>query len=742
MSTKKNANGLSKQNGHATTTDVSTSIERAAVAAWAVIRFQPDGTILSVNDVFRSTMGYGTKDKLEGLHHSVFCKDELVNSPEYSRFWSELAAGNEKKGEFQRLKKDGSEVWLNATYSPVLDNKGQVKEVIKIASDITEMVNDRLIAEHLTNAVDVGWASIQFLPDGHILSANKNFLSTLGYEKEEEVVGQHHRVFCDAAYARSLEYTTFWNELAAGQVKSGEFRRVSKDGKEVWINASYTPVTDVNGKVIKVIKIASDITDMVIAREKGENVKSAGDTGWAYIEFTPQGEIIDANNNFIAAMGYHNADEIKDKHHRIFCEPEYANSAEYKEFWKDLASGHVQNGEYLRVKKDGTKMWLQAAYTPIQNEDGEVVKVIKIATDISAVKFPVMSVNEIVNKMAQGDLTSRFEMQAEGYVKDMGLALNEAIENLNGLLSTIDEGANQVANAADSMLDRTKSMKNNTTEVASAIAQMSEGAQDQASKTDESSKLTQEVLASSTEMENHANLINSAAEKGKKECEEGLNIVQNLVENMKEITSSATLTSDSIKVLTERADEIARTLKVITEIAGQTNLLALNAAIEAARAGDAGRGFAVVAEEIRKLAEDSRSSAVDIEKIITDVQKDTQEASKAIVTMEESVLSGTSATSKAESIFQEISSASEETFQYSLQIQQTSSGQKSAIDRVVKNIEQIVVVAEETAAGAQQVASSSQELDGSMENIAAASNQLAAVANELQSGVSQFKLKK
>ncbi len=717
-------------------------VKAAVDTGWASIEFKPDGTILAANENFVKALGYDREQEIVGQHHRIFCEPEYAQSMEYKKFWESLAGGEKQAGEFKRVTRDGNDVWINASYTPIKDEKGDVVKVIKIASDITDMIAARLTGENIQTAVNTGWASIEFKPDGTILAANENFVKTLGYDREQEIVGQHHRIFCEPEYAQSLEYKRFWESLANGELQAGEFKRVTRDGNDVWINASYTPVKDENGHVIKVIKIASNITDMIAARLKGENVQAAVNSGWAYIEFNPDGTIITANDNFVNAMGYNSEADIRGQHHRIFCDASYASSAEYSKFWKDLASGVIQNGEYSRVRKDGQPVWLQAAYTPIKDEYGKVTSVIKIAADISKVKFPVLGVNEIISQMAQGDLTQKFDMTAEGYVKEMGEALNEATDNLNSLLSSIDDSAAQVANSAESMMDRSNNMKNNTREVASAISQMSKGAQDQAAKTDESSKLAEEVMKSSVEMEKKADLINKAAENGKKSSESGLKIIKNLVENMQGIGSSANLTSDSIKVLTERADEIARTLNVITDIAAQTNLLALNAAIEAARAGEAGRGFAVVAEEIRKLAEDSRKSAVDIEKIIGDVQKDTQAASKAIETMEGSVKQGNSASVEAETIFQEIAATSDETFTYSQEIQEASGGQKQSIDKVVKNIEQIVVVAEETAAGTQQVASSSQELDNGMTDISTASTQLTSIASELQAGVNQFKLRK
>ncbi|NJO03808.1 MAG: chemotaxis protein, partial [Bacteroidia bacterium] len=317
-----------------------------------------------------------------------------------------------------------------------------------------------------------------------------------------------------------------------------------------------------------------------------------------------------------------------------------------------------------------------------------------------------------------------------------------ALNNLNKLISKIDEGATQVAASSQEFLTRATSMRKTTNEASVAIQQMADGAQEQANRTDESSQLVEKTLKSALDVSKKAEIINNSAEKGQQSCKNGLNIIHSLVKNVNEIAESATISSEAIAILTNRSEEISRILSVITDIAFQTKLLSVNAAIEAHRAGDSGRGFQVVADEINKLAEDSRKSTVEIEKLIKDIQKDIGSTSRAIDKMKTSVNSGNSATQEVAEVFNEIDSSSAETLQLSRDILEAAQSQKGAIDMVVKNIEKIVVVSEETASGTQQLASSSLEMNRAMAEIATTSQNLSDIAQELKNQIKQFKLKK
>lgn len=736
---KKQVQKKANQNGHS---DKSEQVLKNAIdTAWAYIEFETDGTIIDANDNFLETMGYEDVSEIEGAHHRIFCDQDYTQTREYKQFWSDLAAGKTLSGEFPRVTKQHEEVWLNASYTPLKDANGAIDKIIKIASNVTEMVAIREQAAAIQSAVDTGWGSIEFDPKGNILEVNENFYQLLGYDSKEEVVGNHHRVFCDDAYANSSEYKQFWKDLANGVIQSGEFKRFTRTGNEVWINANYTPVKDQDGEVVKIIKIAADITNMVETRNQADAIKSAVDTGWASIEFKPDGTIIEVNDNFTHTLGYSNKKEIVGNHHRMFCESEYALSSEYELFWKSLANGNIQSGEFKRLSKKGEDVWINASYTPIRNADGEVYKVIKIATDISHVKIPVLQVNEVLQAIAEGDLTKTVDIQSEGYVKEMGVAISTAVANLNELLQSINELANLVAASSEEMTTKSEEMKGSTGEMSSAIQQMAEGVQDQSQQVDGISKVLNDIFTSANEVSEQARTINEAAEDGTKSAKDGAQTISSVVESMNEIKDSADVTSKSINTLTQRSEEIARTLNVITDIASQTNLLALNAAIEAARAGEAGRGFAVVAEEIRKLAEDSRNSAQDIEKVIKEVQKDIDLADKSISGMNTSVKTGNKASVEAEKVFEIIDLSTSETLIKSEEIAQGSAQQQTAIDEAVKSVEKIVVVSEETASGTEQIATSSKQLRQGMDEVSASSNDLAEIANQLLQGVSKFKLK-
>ncbi|CAM3903982.1 Biofilm dispersion protein BdlA [Vibrio aerogenes CECT 7868] len=222
----------------------------------ATIEFSVDGHILEANELLLSCMEY-QKSEIIGQHHRIFCFDEDSFSSEYKAFWSNLARGEPQKGTFRRKKKSGELVWLEATYFPVKVD-GKVEKVMKIASDVTEQTESRHYMESVLSALDRSLAIIEFQPDGKIIRANDNFLNTVGY-RAEQLRGQHHRMFCDQTFID--ENPTFWADLARGETKSGRFLRLNSYGEQLWLEATYNPILDQHGKVTKVIKFASDVSE-------------------------------------------------------------------------------------------------------------------------------------------------------------------------------------------------------------------------------------------------------------------------------------------------------------------------------------------------------------------------------------------------------------------------------------------------------------------------------------------------
>ena len=230
-------------------------------------------------------------------------------------------------------------------------------------------------------ALDRVQAIIEFNLDGTVITANENFLRTFGYELDE-ISGKHHRIFCEPAYAESPEYAAFWQKLARGEYAAAEFKRLSKGGKEIWLQASYNPIFDMNGKPFKVVKFATNVTEARLQTAEFEGKIKAIDRVQAVIEFELDGTVITANENFLRTFGY-NLDEIVGKHHRIFCEPDYVESSEYVQFWQKLGRGEYDSGEFKRVGKDGSEVWLQASYNPIFDLSGRPLKIVKFASDIT-----------------------------------------------------------------------------------------------------------------------------------------------------------------------------------------------------------------------------------------------------------------------------------------------------------------------------------------------------------------------
>lgn len=406
----------------------------------AMIEFKLDGTIITANKNFLDALGYRL-DEIQGKHHSMFVPADQRDNAEYKAFWAALNRGEYQAREFKRIAKGGREVWIEASYNPVLDGDGKTVMVAKIATDITAKKIRGMTEASKIAAISRAQAVIEFKLDGTIVTANENFCKVLGYSLAE-IQGKHHSLFVAEADRNGSGYRDFWAALNRGDYQAGEFKRIGKGGREVWILASYNPLLDESGKPYGVVKFATDVT-----AEKLKNADLAGqiaaiDKAQAVIEFNMDGTIITANANFLATLGYSLA-EIKGHHHSMFVEPTERDGAAYREFWAALNRGQYQAAEYKRIGKGGKEVYIQASYNPILDLNGKPFKVVKYATDTTRQVLVRMG-NERVRGMMESVAAGSEELNAS--VREISEAMTKSRETA---MSAVDQVA-----AADAQAQR------------------------------------------------------------------------------------------------------------------------------------------------------------------------------------------------------------------------------------------------------------------------------------------------
>lgn len=247
-----------------------TSLTTALSRSNALIRFDLQGNVLDANSIFLACMGYSL-DEIKGRHHSMFCFAEDVRQTSYREFWDRLRNGTFFAGKVRRQNKKGEEIWLEASYNPIVDAAGRTTGIVKMAQDITAAVHQAQQNQAILDAVDQSMAIISFAPDGRILSANQNFLQVMGYTMPE-IQNGYHRLFCSQDHICSVEYRQFWADLAAGRYQSGCFDRYARDGSVRWLEASYNPIFNEKGEVVRIVKFATDVTEKVRQQHSDQEV--------------------------------------------------------------------------------------------------------------------------------------------------------------------------------------------------------------------------------------------------------------------------------------------------------------------------------------------------------------------------------------------------------------------------------------------------------------------------------------
>jgi len=646
----------------------------------AMIVFTPDGKILDANANFLGAVGYSL-DEIKGQHHSIFCEPGYRQSLEYRAFWEKLGRGEFDAGQYKRVGKGGREIWIEASYNPILDANGKAVKVVKYATDITAQKLRNADFEGQLTAINKAQAVIEFTPDGRILYANENFVATVGYSLEE-LKGQHHSMFCEPAYRQSAAYRAFWEKLGRGEYDAGQYKRFGKGGKEIWIEASYNPILDASGKPFKVVKYAVDITAQKLRNADFEGQLAAIGKSQAVIEFTPDGRILHANANFLAGLGY-TLEELKGQHHSMFCEPAYRQSPEYRAFWERLGRGEYDSGQYKRIAKGGREIWIQASYNPILDADGKPFKVVKYATDVTAqvkaaeaLRNAVAETGMIVGAAQANDLTKRIDLTGKtGDIGELCAGVNGLLDTMNSVLSTLSESCGTLSVAAR--------------EIAMGNTDLSQRTEEQASSLEETSASLEELTTTVKQNADNAQQANKLAGSASEIATRGGQVVSEVVTTMDGIAQSSRKISDIIGV--------------IDEIAFQTNILALNAAVEAARAGEQGRGFAVVAAEVRSLAQRSANAAKEIKALISDSVEKVGNGSKLVASAGQTMDEIVNSVRRVTDIMAEISAASQE--------------QSGGLDQVNTAVAQMDKITQQNAALVEEAAAAAKSMESQADTL-------------------------
>ena len=514
----------------------------------AVIEFKMDGTIITANDNFLKTMGY-LLEEIRGRHHSMFVTEKDRQSTAYQQFWDALKRGEYQAAEYKRVGKGGKEVWIQASYNPIKGRDGKPFKVVKFATDVTERKMREADSQGQLSAIGESQAVIHFDMDGTIVTANQNFLNALGYGLDE-IQGRHHSLFVEDKERQGAGYRQFWETLGRGEYQAGVYKRIGKGGKEVWIQASYNPIFDLNGKPFKVVKYATDITQQQVARCRQPRADRRHRQVAGRHSLQSRRHDRDRERQLPQDAGISPGRDPGTASQHVRRSRRKSRASLIGSSGRRWAAANIRPAVYKRIGKGGKEIWIQASYNPILDLNGKPFKVVKFATDV----------------------TQKTKLQLE-IDRDLG--------SIAGSLTSANEQVTGAASASEETSANVQAVASGAEELSASIGEISR-------RVAEATKIS-----------------GQAVEQSKR-------------------------TNDIVAGLSTSASRIGDVINLINTIAAQTNLLALNATIEAARAGEAGRGFAVVASEVKSLATQTGKATEEIAGQIASVQNATKEAVGAI----------------------------------------------------------------------------------------------------------------